>query len=63
MGTRRAPGRVGLLECSEVVLCTTTLTMRGRTQDTDSEVAPYKSLWIPGPIQEPSFVGRLTHRL
>jgi len=42
MGIGRAPGKVGLLGCSGVVLCTTIVTMRGRTQDTNSEVAPYR---------------------
>ena len=43
IGIGHAPGKVGLLGCSGVVLCTTIMTMRSRTQDTDSEVAPYRS--------------------
>jgi hypothetical protein len=42
IGIGRAAGKVGLLGCSGVVLCTTIVTMRSRTQDTNSEVAPYR---------------------
>ncbi len=43
MGLDRALARIGCSACSAVALCMATRTFLGRTQDIDSEVAPYRS--------------------